>query len=247
MIRGDGVGAAPREPRPRTDMRRASRRRYGAAMASLWSREPRPRRDATEPSATARPRRPTRARLRRSARGLRPRREQTRVESVAATTWGPDAVDAAERPRERTPPGTLRRGRGRRGLRPRPARGGWARPAGPRRRLARLESAAEPTAKPTADPNAIDAKWRERPRTPRGLGGRGRAREQTADAGPRGRDETTPRTARPRREKHQKQKKTHRSSTSTAARSSRSARRRSSSSVGRRRACCCARTSPRGA
>ena len=28
-------------------------------------------------------------------------REQTRVESVAATAWGPDAVDAAERPRER--------------------------------------------------------------------------------------------------------------------------------------------------
>ena len=110
MRRGDGVGAAPREPRPRTDTRRASRRRYGAAMASLWSREPRPRRDATEPSATARPRRPTRARLRRSARGLRPRREQTRVESVAATAWGPDAVDAAERPRERAPPGTLRRG-----------------------------------------------------------------------------------------------------------------------------------------
>ena len=28
-------------------------------------------------------------------------REQTRVESVAATAWGPEAVDAAERPRER--------------------------------------------------------------------------------------------------------------------------------------------------
>ena len=79
-------------------------------------------------------------------------REQTHVESVAATTWGPDAVDAAERPRERAPPGTLWRGRGRRGLGPRWARGGWARPVGPRRRLARLESAAEPTAKSTADP-----------------------------------------------------------------------------------------------
>ena len=55
-----------------------------------------------------------------------------------------------------------------RGLGPRPTRGGWARPAGPRRRPARLESAPEPTAKPTAEPKAhryaIDARRRERPR-----------------------------------------------------------------------------------
>ena len=104
------------------------------------------------------------------------------------------------------------------GLGPRPARGGWARPVGPRRRPARLESAPEPTAKPTAEPNAdryaIDAKRREyradseaaareaseadaRPKPPQRESNRG-------TRGPRGRNETTPRTARPRREKHHK-------------------------------------------
>ena len=217
LIRGDGVGAAPREPRPRTDTRRASRRRYGAAMASLWSREPRPRRDATEPSATARPRRPTRARLRRSARGLRPRREQTRVESVAATAWGPEAVDAADRPRERA--GLRETGQA------------AAAPRAPRERdVADGGADSRAQSSPVRHRHEVEraAEDATRPKPPR--------REQTADAGPRDHNATTPKT-----------KQQHRSSTSTAARSSRSARRRSSSSAGRRRACCCARTSPRGA
>ena len=53
---------------------------------------------------------------------------------------------------------------------------GFARPARPRWRLARLESAAEPTAKPPAEPKAhryaIDAKWREQYRGNRATGGR---------------------------------------------------------------------------
>ena len=163
---------------------------------------------------------------------------QTHVESVAATAWGPDAVDAAEKPRERALPGTLRRaaaGGGALGLKP--ARGGWARPAGPRRRLARLESAAEPTAKSTADPKLTGT-----PSTRSGESGRGGHADSEAEAAAR---EQTPNTGKTTGKNHKK--KPHRSSTSTAARSSRSARRRSSSSAGRRRACCCARTSPRGA
>jgi len=135
-------------------MRRAASRAYGTRRRRCRRGD-----DVAEPSATARPRRPRRA------RGLRPRRESRHTSRASRRRRGGlrerrgDGVEGD---------GALRRGRGRRGLGPRPARGGWARPAGPRRRLARLESAAEPTAKPTAKPKAhryaIDAKRRERPR-----------------------------------------------------------------------------------
>ena len=118
--------------------------------------------------------------------------EQTHGESVAATAWGTDAVDAAERSRERAPPGTLRHGRGRRGLGPRPARGGWARPAGPRRRLARLESAPEPWSSQRRSPKLTGTPSTRSGES--GRGRRGRAREQTADAGPRDHNATTPKT-----------------------------------------------------
>ena len=79
-----------------------------------------------------------------------------------------------------------------RGLGPRPTRGGWARPAGPRRHLAR---AAKPTAEPTAHRRAIDAKWRERPRTPRASArprkaeARGRCRRGERANGEHGKDD----------------------------------------------------------
>ena len=133
-------------------------------MASLWSREPRPRRDVAEPSATARSWRPRRAHGRGDARrGGRGARADTRRERRG------DGVGAG-------------RCRARRSRRPSPCS-----PVCHRREV----------------------------RAPRGLGGSGArglggrraveaaaAREHPADAGPRGRDETTPRTARPRRKKN---------------------------------------------
>ena len=144
-------------------------------------------------------------------------REQTHVESVAATAWGPEAVDAADRPRERA--GLRETGQA------------AAAPRAPRERdVADGGADSRAQSSPVRHRHEVEraAEDATRPKPPR--------REQTADAGPRDHNATTPKT-----------KQQHRSSTSTAARSSRSARRRSSSSAARRRACCCARTSPRGA
>ena len=142
MIRVDGVGAAPRR----------SRRVDGVRDASLWSREPRPQR---QPSATARPRR---ARGRRDARrgaGTNTRREHRH-------DGGPDAVDAAEKQRERAPPGTLRAaaggaalGRGRReaGGRGRPGLGAASRASRARRSRRRSR---RPSPKLTGTPSTRD-------------------------------------------------------------------------------------------
>ena len=96
-------------------------------------------------------------------------REQTRVESVAATAWGPDAVDAAERPRERA--GLLEAGRA------------AAAPRAPRERDV-ADGGAD--SEPKAHRYAIATKWRERPRRPRGRSRHGESKRRT-----RGRETTT--------------------------------------------------------
>ena len=121
-------------------------------------------------------------------------REQTRVESVAATAWGPEAVDAAERPRERA--GLRETGQA------------AAAPRAPRERdVADGGADSRAQSSPVRHRHEVEraAEDATRPKPP--------WREQTADAGPRDHNATTPKTKKthtgPRHPRPPKTTKTH--------------------------------------